>query len=329
MIDRIDRRKILQLGGATAASVGLRPRSAQAQAAYPSRPVTLVVPSPAGGPYDGVGRPLAKMLGEALGQTVVVENRPGAEFSLGAAFVARSSPDGYTLLLGGSPTHVFTPGLMDKPPYDPMKDFIQIGVTGTQPYSITVGAGSPAKTLQDLVAMAKASPGKLNYAATVSAARVAAELFKKKAGGLDIVPVPYRGAAPAIQDVRSGLIQMYPGVAGSVVGLHKQGVFRILAVLDDKRLPMIPDVPTAAEAGVPGVTLVTFNVVSVPAGTPSAIVDALGKALHKVVNDQTFIDIQFAMGIVTIRDSTPDSAEAFVKQQIELLHPYLQALPKN
>jgi tripartite-type tricarboxylate transporter receptor subunit TctC len=122
---------------------------------------------------------------------------------------------------------------------------------------------------------------------------------------------------------------MYPGVAGSVVGLHKQGVFRILAVLDDKRLPMIPDVPTAAEAGVPGVTLVTFNVVSVPAGTPSAIVDALGKALHKVVNDQTFIDIQFAMGIVTIRDSTPDSAEAFVKQQIELLHPYLQALPKN
>lgn len=327
MFDRVDRRDVLKLGAA-AAGLGLGVAGARAQA-YPSRPVTLVVPSPAGGPYDGVGRPLAKMLGDALGQTVVVDNRPGADFSLGAAYVARSAPDGYTLLLGGSPTHVFTPALMDKPPYDALKDFIQIGITGTQPYSITVGASSPFQTLQQLVTMAKENPGKLNYAATVSAARVAAELFKKKAGDLDIVPVPYRGAAPAIQDVRSGLVQVYPGVAGSVVGLHQQGVFRILAVLDDKRLPMIPDVPTAAEAGVPGVKLVTFSVVSVPAGTPQPIVDTLYRALHKVLNDQAFIDIQLAMGIITTRDSTPDSAQAFVKEQIDLLQPHLQALPKN
>jgi tripartite-type tricarboxylate transporter receptor subunit TctC len=321
-------RNIMKIGllGLAIATLGMD--GVAAQPTYPSRPITLVVPSPAGGPYDGVARPLARKLGEILGQTVIVENKPGAEFALGSAFVARAEPDGYTLLLGGSPTHVFTPAILEKPPYDPLKDFIQVAITGTQPYSITVSANSPAKTLQELVAMAKAAPGKLNYAATVSAARVAAELFKAKAGNLNIVPVPYRGAAPAIQDVRAGRIEVYPGVAGSVVGLHKQGVFRVLAVLDDTRLPMLPDVPTAEEAGVPA-KLVTFNVVSVPAGTPNKIVEVLSKAIHQVVNDESFVKFQYSMGIVTIHDSTPETSRAFVETQINLLRPYIQALPKK
>src|SRR4051812_8747314 len=190
----MNRRRLLQLGVASSAALALGRSRSFAQATFPERPLRLVVPFPAGGPDDLIGRTFAQRAGELLGQPVIVENKPGAATAVGAADVARAKPDGYSLLLGGSPTHVVTPA-MQSVPYDPIKDFAPVAITGTQPFCLSVAAQFPAKTLGDLVSMAKEAPGKLNYAETSTSVRLAAELFKMRAGNLDIVGVPYRGFA--------------------------------------------------------------------------------------------------------------------------------------
>ena len=320
----MNRRRMLQLGLATSAAVALGRSRSFAQAKFPERPLRLVVPFPAGGPDDLIGRTFAQRAGELLGQPMIVENKPGAATALGAADVARAKPDGYSLLLGGSPTHVVTPA-MNSTPYDPVKDFAPLAITGTQPFCLSVSAKFPAKTLGDLISMAKESPGKLNYAETSTSVRLAAELFKLRAGNLDIVAVPYRGFAPAMQDVLGGRIQLLPSTAGAVWKYHQQGVLRVLAVLSEKRAASLPDVPTAIESGVSDLKLATFNIVCTTAGTPAPIVNRLYQATHQVLREQAFLEFQRSIGIEPVTDSTPESAAQYVKEQIEVLTPLIIA----
>ena len=244
----MDRRQVLQHGLVASAALALGAPKALAQPAYPNRPIRLVVPFPPGGPYDVIARMYARKMGELLGQPMVVENKAGGETSIGAADVARASPDGYSLLMGGSPTHVFAPAIMPNPPYDAVKDFTPLSVTGVETLSIIVAANSPVKTLKDLEILAKAEPGKLNYGDTAPSAQLAVEMFKQQAGKLDIVGVPYRGFAPSIQDLIAGNIQLMPSLVGAALNFHQQGTVRMLGVFSEKRLASVLDVPTGIEA---------------------------------------------------------------------------------
>jgi tripartite-type tricarboxylate transporter receptor subunit TctC len=309
-------------------TMALGARAVRSQPAYPSRNIRLVVPFPAGGGYDTVARPLAKGLSEELGYTVIVENKGGGETSIASADVARSPADGYSLLFGGSPTHVFTPAIMEHPTYDPLRDFAQIAITGIMPMSIAVNTKFPARTLRELIDMAKARPGALAYADSASSSHLAMELLKKRQG-LDILAVPYRGSAPAVSDTIAGHVQIYPGVAGSVSRLHREGILRVLAVLSEKRVAAMPDVPTAAEAGVPDLVLYSFNIVCAPAGTPKPIIDTLNKAINKVVSQPAMMALQRANGVEPVTDSTPASATDFIRDQIEKLTPLIKAAPRS
>ena len=321
----MNRRSVLQLGLATSTAYTLGGSSTFGQRGFPVRPLRLVVPFPSGGPDDLIGRTFAQQAGELLGQPMIVENKPGGETSIGAADVARARPDGYSILLGGSPTHVLTPARMTNPPYNPVKDFTQLAVTGVQPLCLSVRPDFPAKTLGDLVSMAKASPGKLNYAESSSSVRLAAELFKLRAGNLDIVAVPYRGLAPALQDVLGGRIQILPAVAGAVSKYHQEGVIRVLAVLSEKRVASLPNVPTTIESGVADLTLWTFNILCTTAGTPAEVVDRLYQVTNQVLRTEAFVKFQRSHGIEPVTDSTTASAAQFVMEQIKALTPLIVA----
>jgi tripartite-type tricarboxylate transporter receptor subunit TctC len=214
---------------------------------------------------------------------------------------------------------------MNSTPYDPIKDLTQLAITGIQPFCLSVSAQFPAKTLGDLISMAKKSPGTLNYADTSSSIHLAAELFKLRAGNLDIVAVPYRGVAPAMQDVLGGRTQVLPSTAGAVWKYHQQGILRVLAVTSERRATSLPDVPTAIESGVPDLKLATFNVLCTTAGTPASIVDRLYQVTHQVLGEKTFVEFQRSIGIEPVTDSTPASAGQFVKEQIEVLTPLIIA----
>jgi tripartite-type tricarboxylate transporter receptor subunit TctC len=315
---------MLQLGVASSAAVVLGRSRSYAQAQFPERPLRLVVPFPAGGPDDLIGRTFAQRASELLGQPMIVENKPGASTAVGATDVARAKPDGYSLLLGGSPTHVVTPA-MNTTPYDPVKDFAQLAITGTQPFCLSVSAQFPAKTLGDLISMAKEAPGKLNYAETSTSVRLAAELFKLRAGNLDIIAVPYRGFAPAMQDVLGGRMHLLPSTAGAVWKYHQQGVLRVLAVLSAKRAASLPDVPTAIESAVPDLKLATFNVVCTTAGTPAPIINRLYQATHQILSENAFLEFQRSIGIEPVTDSTPETAARYIKEQVEVLTPLILA----
>lgn len=325
----MDRRRLLQHGLAASAALAMGAPNALAQRGFPERPMKLVVPFPPGGPYDVIARMYARKMGEVLGQPMVVENKAGGETSIGAADVARASPDGYTLLMGGSPTHVFAPAIMPNPPYDAMKDFTPLAVTGVETLSIIVEANSPVKTLKDLEALAKASPGKLNYGDTAPSAQLAVEMFKSQAGQLDIVGVPYRGFAPSIQDLIGGRIQLMPSLVGAALNFHQQGTVRILAVFSEKRLPSLPDVPTGIEAGYPNLVLWTFSLMCTTGGVPAPVVERLHQATQKVLRDEEFIKFQKDRGIEPVLDSSPESATKFVADQIARLTPTIIALRRK
>lgn len=325
----MDRRTLLRLGLASSATLAFGALEARAQTGFPERPLRLVVPFPAGGPYDVVGRMYAKKMGDVLGQPMIVENKAGGETTIAAADVARARPDGYSVLFGGAPTHVYAPVILPNPPYDPVKDFTQLAVTGIETFCITVNSKFPAKTLQELGAMAKANPGKYNYGDTASSAQLSAELYKFHAGRLDIVGVPYKGFAPALKDLLGDNIQVLPALVGSVSNYHRQGSLRILAVLSEKRLASVPDVPTAIEAGLPGLVLWTFGLLCTTAGTPAPIIERLYQATHKVLSDEEFISFQRARGIEPVTDSTPESAAQFVRDQITRLTPLIKSLRRK
>ncbi len=251
---------------------------------YPTRPVTIVVGFPPGGASDIMARILTAKLGSVLGQPFIVDNRPGAGGNVAGEFVAHAAPDGYTLLLGNNAILATNISLYSKVGFDPEKDFAPISLIGTQANVLVVNNDVKAHSLAELIALAKANPGKLNFASSGYglAAHLAGELFKAQAH-IDIVHVPYKGSAPALEDVIAGQDQMMFATTSGVMGFLKNGQVRALAVTTLKRTPSLPDVPTMDEAGLPGFEATTWHGLVAPAGTPPQIIAALNKAIAETL----------------------------------------------
>ena len=243
---------------------------------WPGKPIHFIVPYPAGGPVDAVARLLGQRVSEALKQPVIVENKPGAGGNIGADFVAKAPADGYTLLMGAVATHAINPTLYASIPYDAARDFAPVTQVASTPNVLVVHPSVPAKNVQELVAYARKNPGKLNFGSgsSGSAGHLAGELMKSMAG-IDMTHVPYKGAAPAQQDLVAGRLDLMFDNLASAQGQIKAGTVRALAVTTAKRSPLAPDIPTMSEAGLPGFDINTWLGVFAPAKTPPAIVDRL------------------------------------------------------
>ena len=255
-----------------------------AQAAFPDKPVKILIGFPAGGPLDAHARLLAERLGQVLGQPVIIDYKAGAGGTVGAEFVAKSAPDGYTLLMANTGTMVINPAVYTKLPYSTLKDFAPVARTAQQPLALVVNPGVPAKTVQELVALAKKSPGQLNYgsAGNGGISHLVPEMFKT-ATGTFIVHIPYRGSAPAFTDLLAGQVQMMAESIPQASQYVKQGKLRALAVTGKERNAALPDVPTFAEAGISGLDVVGFYGILAPAGTPKDVVAKLSDALRQVL----------------------------------------------
>jgi tripartite-type tricarboxylate transporter receptor subunit TctC len=252
---------------------------------YPTRTITLIVPYPPGGGVDALARIVADRLSAALKQTVVVENRAGAGGNLGTRTVAKAEPDGYTLLLGHTGTISINPSLYANAGYDPRKDFAPIGLIASMPVALIAHPSFPAKTVADVIAYAKKDPGKLNFGTSAigTGGYLTAEYFKS-AAGLDMTIVPYRGTAPLINDLIGGHVPVSFGVLPPAIGNIQSGGLRAIAVTGTKRFSLLPDVPTAAESGLPGFDSVLHYGLLAPAGTPRPIIDRLNKELRALVD---------------------------------------------
>ena len=275
-----------------------------AQAQYPNRPVKLVVPFPPAGATDIVGRIVAQKLGEQLGQPVVVENRPGAGGSIGSDLVAKSAPDGYTLLIATSSTHSIGP-MLQKLPYDPLKDFAPITHVANVPNVLVVSPKLPVGSVAELIALAKSKPGQLNFASSGvgTIVHLNAELFKMLAG-VDLVHVPYKGTALSIPDVANGSIAMLFDSLASVQPHIKAGRVRPLAVNAQKRSALLPEVPTLAEAGMPAFDRYTWFGMFAPAGTPAAIVERVQSGVLAALKAPDLLERFAAAGAEAV-GSTP------------------------
>lgn len=270
---------------ATAVAMATASITALAQAPYPTKPVRLVVPYPPGGGNDTLARLFGQKLTEAFGQQVIVENRAGAGTTIGTTFVARSAPDGYTLLLSSIATHAFSPHLYAKPGYDALRDFAPVSLLVIAPTLLVVNPALPAKSLKELIALAKRRPGQIEFASagTGSSAHMLGETFKSLAK-IDIIQIPYKGGAPAIVGTISGEAQMLVDPAASALPHVKSGRLRPLAIARTSRLADLPQVPTFAEAGMPEYTASAWYSVHAPAKTPADIVARLNKELVRAVS---------------------------------------------
>jgi tripartite-type tricarboxylate transporter receptor subunit TctC len=286
---------------------------------FPERAVRLVVPFAPGGVNDIIGRKYAQEMSRVLGQNVIVENKAGASGAIGSADVARAKPDGYSLLIANTTTHVINPIAMSNLPYDALKDFAPVALITVVPTGVAVHPSLPARNLRQLVAFAKANPGKLSYgsAGTGSITNLTGELFKKLGGGLDIVHVPYKGAGPGLQDLVAGHIPVYtPTISAAPLQYHKEGRIRMLAICSEKRLSAAPDVPTGIEAGMPELVVYSFNAILTTAGTPRQALDQLHQATLKVMAEAEFQDFLRKAGAEPVTDSNPDKTMRFLKNEI-------------
>jgi tripartite-type tricarboxylate transporter receptor subunit TctC len=298
--------------------------AAAAQAPYPSRPITLIVPVPPGGILDQAARIVTPAMGSTLGQAVIVDNRAGASGNIGAMAVARARPDGYTLLLGYSMFHVGNPVMFKDLQWDPLRDFAAVGMIAVAPHVIAINAGLPYRNLKELVDYARAHPGALNYATSGngSVPHVGMELFKQTYK-VDITHVPYKGAGPAVQDVLGGNVQMTVATPPSVLGFVKSGRLRALAIAAKNRLPALPDVPTTAEAGFPGVEMEAWVAIFAPAGTPPEVLAKLSNALRLSLESPEAAKATAAAGM-EIRYMTPPQLDAQVRKDIGYWQPVIR-----
>ena len=281
----------------------------------PSRPVRMIVPFPPGGAVDTIGRIVASRMPERLGQQLVVDNRGGANAIIGTEITARAAPDGHTILIVPA-GHAITPSVTRKLPYDTLKDFAAIGLIGNGAYVLVVNPGVPAKSVSEFVALAKSRPGQLNYASTGhgNATHLAAELFKVLAG-IDMVGVNYKGGGPALTDLIGGQISaFFSGVASGSAQI-KAGKLRALGVTTSRRTAALPDVPTIAEAGVPGYEVDGWYGLLAPAATPAAIITRLNSDLSAVVSAAEMKARLLAAGI-DARTSTPAEFHARIARDI-------------
>jgi tripartite-type tricarboxylate transporter receptor subunit TctC len=288
-----------------------------AQPAYPSRTIKMIVPYPAGGTTDLLGRLYADQIKSGLNAVVVVENKPGAGTTLGADQVAKSDPDGYTLLIATSTTLAINKTLYKKLPYDPAQDFAPIGLIAGVPFALIVNPEIPAKTLAEFIAYAKSKPG-LAYgsAGNGSPQHLGAEMLKT-AAGIDIRHVPYRGSIPAMLDVIAGHIPFMVVDLQPALQQIREGKVRVLGVTTPKRVTAAPDIPTLAEAGLAGFELVAWQGAVAPANTPRPIIEALAAQIAKMLADPATRDKLTAISLEPLPPSTPDSFAAYIKTEIE------------
>jgi tripartite-type tricarboxylate transporter receptor subunit TctC len=308
-------RRVLILVASLASLPAFAP-PAQAQD-YPNRPVTLVVPYPAGGGLDALARQLGQKLSDRLGKPVVIENRTGAGTVIGAASVAKAAPDGYTIMLGTSTPFAITATLNKSLPYDPGKDFAPIALTSNAPFLLLVNPEQPVRSVAELVGLAKSKPGQLSYgsAGPGSPQHLSFELLKTMTG-IDVVHVPHRGDAPALTNLVAGHIPMMFGEPTPVLPLLKDGRVRALAVSSATRLPIAPDIPTVAEAGVPGFNLTSWQMIVAPAGTPKEIIDRLHVEVRHVL-DLPEIKADFARtGRITVDYPSVTELQRFMRSEI-------------
>ena len=308
------RQAIIGCGGGLALLAG---PPARAQAAYPSQPIKMIVPYPAGGTTDFLGRLVADQLRSGLGATVVVENKPGAGTALGAAEVAAAQPDGYTLLMATSTTLAINKALYKKLPYDPVKDFTPIALVAGVPFALVVNPQLPVKTLPEFIAYAKSKPG-LAYgsAGNGSPQHLGAEMLKA-ATGIDIRHVPYRSSVRAMLDVIAGHIPFMVMDLQPALPQIREGKLKVLGVTTPKRVAAAPNIPTLAEAGLAGFELVAWQGVVGPAGLPRPITDKLAAQIAKLVDDPQTRAKLTAIALEPLAESTPDSFAAYVKTEVD------------
>jgi tripartite-type tricarboxylate transporter receptor subunit TctC len=301
-------------GGGLASLIAPR---AIAQGAYPSRNIKMIVPYPAGGTTDFLGRLVAEQLRSGLGATVIVENKPGAGTTLGAEQVAKAGADGYTLLIATSTTLAINKTLYRNLPYDPVKDFAPIALVAAVPFALIANPQLPVKTLADFIAYAKSKPG-LAYgsAGNGSPQHLGAEMLKS-AAGIDIRHVPYRGSVPAMLDVIAGHISFMVVDLQPALPQIREGKLTVLGVTTPKRIAAAPDIPTLAEGGLAGYELVAWQGVVAPAGTPPAVVDSLAAQIAKLVGDSATRDKLLTIAIEPLTGSTPDSFAAYIKTEVD------------
>jgi tripartite-type tricarboxylate transporter receptor subunit TctC len=324
----VNRRKLIRSLSYSAISAGLfvKPITGLAQS-YPSRPIRLIVPSSPGGVHDILARLWAEKL-KPFG-TIVVENRSGAGTIIGAAEVGRADPDGYTLLLGSTNTHVLQPLSANRPAYDPLKDFSPVSLIGTTATAIAINPKVPVQTLREFIDYVRARPGQLAYGhgGTGTSTHLSGELFKQLAGGLDLISVPYKGLNPAFADVISGQIAMVTtNVTSQVTGFHKTQQLRLLAVNSPTRIEAAPDIPTATEAGLPGMVAQTFFAIFAPANMPSAILEALNAPTQTALKDEEFRQTLMRAGFDPLPGYGPTEAKRYISDEYARWEPIVKRL---
>jgi tripartite-type tricarboxylate transporter receptor subunit TctC len=321
------RRDFLAIAVATMSTAALRSLCASAQAVYPEHSIRLIVPRTAGGVVDVVARLWAERVKPQLGN-VVIENQAGGGGTIAAATVARAPGDGYTLLAGTTSELVINPVIMSQPSYDPVRDLVPIAMTAVSVSSLMVHESVPAHTLQELVAYAKANPGKLSYgsAGTGTPSHLCGELFKLLAGLPDIVHVPYKSAAPGLADLFSGHIPMMAAsVSPAALDMHRSGKIRILVAGTDRRLAGAPDIPISTDVGFPDLITQQFMGLFAPAGTPRPIIEQIADVTHSIMADQEFQKKLILAGFEPVTESGPDAATRYVQEELVRWTPLLKA----
>lgn len=289
---------------------------AQDRSSFPAKPIRFIVPLTAGGPTDMIGRIIASPLSATLNQPVVIDNRPGAAGNIAAEMVAKAPPDGYTLFLAGPGNLAINPSLFSKLPYDPVRDFAPIILMGTAPYVVVVHPSVPAKTLQELIRLARARPGELDYGAvTGNAAHLATELFRHMAK-INIVHIPYKGAAVATTDLLAGQIQLSFASAPGSMPHVQSGKLRALAVTSATRMSTLPNIPTVDESGIKGFEAAVWYGLVAPARTPRSVIDLLNTEIEKIIRNPGHREKLIANNFEPAT-STPEQFQAFIKSEID------------
>jgi tripartite-type tricarboxylate transporter receptor subunit TctC len=327
MGSQMHRRDVLAFGLASVSTAALRALPASAQATYPERPIRLVVPRAAGGVVDVVARLWAERAKPQLGG-IVIENQGGGGGTIAATAVARAAGDGYTLLAGTTSELVINPVIMSQPSYDPIKDLVPISITAISVSALMVHESVPARTLQELIAYARANPGTLSYgsAGPGTPAHLCGELFKTLAGLPDIVHVPYKGAAPGLADFFSGHIPMMTAsISPPVLDMHRAGKIRILVAGTNRRLAGAPDIPISTDVGFPDLITQQFMGLFAPAGTQKQIIEQIAGLTREIAADKDFQNKLVQAGFEPVTDSGPQATANYVHEELVRWTPLLKA----
>ncbi len=308
-----------------AAALALAAAPVRAQSDYPTKPIRLVVGFSAGGISDVLGRALAAKMSQTIGQQVIVENKPGAGTTIAGDFIAKAAPDGYTLWLQDITTHAINATLYPKLPYDSVRDFTPVGLVASTPLMLVIHPSTPAKSVPELVAYLKASPGKHSYGSsgTGTILHLTSEMFKTQAG-LDVLHVPYKGSGPATAAILGGEVSFVFSTMPPAVSNARAGKLRALAVTTPKRVGAVPEVPTMIEAGMPGFESVLYSGILAPPGTPPAIARRLNAEFAKVVADPDIKAVYEKLGADPIT-TTPEEFAIMLQKEIAKLAPVVKA----